>query len=227
MSVLMYYDSTFSEAKRAINEHSNSTEALEKCKKLFQTCKTVNVSEMPEVMSNKWLESLLDSFVVSQKCVREHCVFNTYYNSKPDVVIFDKKALVKDDGLCLAIISDTGSVDMADDSESSSLSSLSSPSEALWFTVMEMKKKSGSAGEGQLYAEALNTASQLAVTCLLEKRQFTSVNIYCISTTENGDIIQGKVSLLVLDFKNSKSKLYRSYEWSPIQECLLHVLSRV
>ena len=76
--------------------------------------------------------------------MREHCVFNKYCNSKPDVVIFDKKALVKDDGLWFAIISDPGHVDMADDSESSSPSSPSSPSKALWLTIMEMKKNSSS-----------------------------------------------------------------------------------
>ena len=80
MSVLI-----FSEAKSTMKEFSK--EPFEKCKKFLQTCKAVSVSEMPEVMSNtiliKWLESLLEFFVVSQKCVREHCVYNKYCNSKP------------------------------------------------------------------------------------------------------------------------------------------------
>ena len=176
------------------------------------------LSKTPEVFTNALLVHNLQSLksegfsVESQKALLSGCAYNDYFQSKADLVIYHKARCIQENTLKFVSVQ---SVPCPKEEIAEDATSLS-------FITAEIKSKD----PGQMFAEALNSATQLAAMYIRsgQLQQLSRVVIYCILTCEDADSILGQISKFVLNFSESRSGVYMVDQWSPIEECLSFVI---
>lgn len=180
-------------------------------------------SQIPETFTNVLLVESLQPLKELGFCIMSQtpiysCQFNPFFNSREGLVIYHKSQC---DTLTMSYTS-TGalSYDTCSDDEEFSTGSPSddtdnkkSSGESLYLSVIEMKKKKIS---GQVYAEALNMASQLAAKYTMKgNTQIKRIVAYCMTTCEENDNNVGSISKMVLDFIKCESTVCETDECYP------------
>lgn len=176
------------------------------------------LAKTPEVFTNAVLVHNLQplisrGFVVESQKALCQGAYNPFFNSTPDLVIYHTTRCVVERTLTLATLGEEAATNEMETEPD------------LHFLVTELKKDEQK-NDSQLYAEAFNSASQLATKCFREGKlkELSKAVIYCIYTREENECIVGKLSKFVVDFSNSKSEIFEVDEWKPIEVCLSSVL---
>lgn len=183
------------------------------------------LAKTPEVFINAVLVHNLKplsshGFVVESQKALCQGAYNPFFNSRPDLVIYHStRCVVERNTLTLATLTS------GDETKANEMETEPTETDDLHFLVTELKKDEQK-NDSQLYAEAFNSASQLATKCFREGKlkELSKAVIYCIYTCEENERIIGKLSKFVVDFSNSKSEIFELDEWKPIEVCLSSVL---